>query len=61
VGEFYWKRHPGGPFSTLIRIATTYLYPEAYDLASVQRLAKRGNDKEMDAFKAEYREAVTGS
>jgi hypothetical protein len=23
--DFYWKRHPDGPFATLIRVATTYL------------------------------------
>jgi hypothetical protein len=56
--EFYWKRDPDGPFATLIRIATTYLHPEADDLGSLQRLAKRENDKEMNAFKAELREAI---
>jgi hypothetical protein len=55
---FYWKRHPDGPFATLIRIATTYLHPEADDLESLQMLAKRENDKEMQAFKAELREAI---
>lgn len=58
MGEFYWKRRPDGPFATLIRIATTYLHPEADDLESLQRLAKRENDKEMYAFKAELREAI---
>jgi hypothetical protein len=58
MGEFYWKRHPDGPFATLIRIATTYLHPEADDLESLQRLAKRENDKEMYTFKAELREAI---
>lgn len=58
MGEFYWKRHPNGPFATLIRIATTYLHPEADDLESLQRLAKRENDKDMRAFKAEFREAI---
>lgn len=56
--EFYWKRDPDGPFATLIRIATTYLHPEADDLESLQRLANRESDKEMNAFKAELREAV---
>lgn len=56
--DFYWKRHPDGRFATLIRIATTYLHPEADDLESLQRLAKRENDTEMRAFKAELREAL---
>jgi len=56
--EFYWKRHPHGPFATLIRIATTYLHPEADDLESLQRLARRESDEEMQTFKAELREAI---
>ena len=56
--DFYWKRHPDGPFATLIRIATTYLHPEADDLESLQRLAERKNDTEMRAFKAELRKAL---
>jgi hypothetical protein len=58
MGDFYWKRHPDGPFATLIRVATTYLHPDADDLESLQSLAKRENDKEMGAFKAELREAI---
>jgi hypothetical protein len=58
MGDFYWKRHPDGPFATLIRVATIYLHPEADDLESLQRLAKRENDEEMVAFKAELREAI---
>ncbi len=58
MGEFYWQRHPDGTFATLIRIATTYLHPEADDLESLQKLAKRDNDQEMRAFKAELREAI---
>jgi hypothetical protein len=58
MGEFYWKRHPDGPFATLIRISTTYLHPEADDLESLQRLAKGGNDPEMRIFKAELRDAI---
>jgi hypothetical protein len=58
MGEFYWTRHPDGPFATLIRISTTYLHPEADDLESLQRLAKRENDPEMRIFKAELREAI---
>jgi len=56
--EFYWVRNPGGPFATLIRIATTYLHPEADDLESLQRLAQRENDTEMRVFKAELRAAL---
>lgn len=56
--EFYWKRYPDGPFATLIRIATTYLHPEADDLESLQRLAKREGDKELRGFKAELRVAI---
>jgi hypothetical protein len=56
--EFYWKRHPDGPFATLIRITTTYLHPETDDLESLQRLVKRENDTEMHAFKAELRAAI---
>lgn len=56
--DFYWKRHPNGPFATLIRIATTYLHPEADDLESLQRLAGRENDTEMHAFKTELRAAI---
>lgn len=56
--DFYWKRHPDSPFATLIRLATTYLHPEADDLESLQRLAKRENDQVMDRFKAELREAI---
>jgi hypothetical protein len=58
MGEFYWKRDPDGPFATLIRIATTYLHPEADDLQSLQTLAKRENDEEMRTFKAELRQAI---
>jgi hypothetical protein len=55
---FYWTRHPDGPFATLIRISTTYLNPEADDLESLQRLAKRENHEAMRTFKAELREAI---
>lgn len=58
MGEFYWKRHPEGPFATLIRVATTYLHPEADDLESLQRLARYKDDEEMRLFKAELREAI---
>lgn len=55
--EFYWNRHPDGPFATLIRIATTYLHPEVDELESLQALVKRDND-EMRTFKAELRSAA---
>lgn len=58
MAEFYWVRNPGGPFATLIRIATTYLHPEADDLESLQRLAQRENDTEMRVFKAELLAAL---
>jgi hypothetical protein len=56
--DFYWKRHPDGPFATLIRLSTTYLHPEADDLESLQRLAERENDPKMHRFKSELREAI---
>lgn len=55
----YWIRHPGGPFTTLITVATTYLHPEANDLESLQELAERDDRPEMRAFKAELRQAIT--
>jgi len=55
--DFYWNRHPDGPFATLIRIATTYLHPEVDELEALQNLVKREND-EMYTFKAELREAI---
>src|SRR6202044_3375324 len=57
--EFYWERHPDGPFATLIRVATTYLHPEVDELEALQRLARRDDDEEMRAFKAELRQAVS--
>jgi hypothetical protein len=54
----YWKRHPDGPFTTLIAVATTYLHPEADDLESLQELAKLDDRPEMRAFKAELRQAI---
>ena len=58
MDDWYWNRHPGGPFAALIRIATTYLHPEADDLESLQRLAQRADDPVMQAFKAELRQAI---
>jgi hypothetical protein len=57
--DYYWKRNPDGPFTTLIRISTTYLHPEADDLESLRELAKRVDRPEMRAFKAELRQAIT--
>ena len=56
--DYYWKRHPDGPFVTLIAVATTYLHPEADDLESLQELAK-DDDPEMRVFKDELRQAIT--
>ena len=58
MASFYWERHPDGPFATLIAVATTYLDPENYDLDSLKELAKREDDEEMRAFKAELRQAL---
>ena len=55
--DFYWNRHPDGPFATLIRIATTYLHPEVDELEALQKLVRRETD-EMHTFKAELRAAV---
>ena len=59
MAPFYWERDPNGPFATLIRVATTYLDPENYDLDSLQRLARREDDHEMQVFKSELREALS--
>lgn len=58
MDDFYWKRNPSAPFATLIRIATTYLHPEADNLESLQVRAKRENDEQMRTFKAELRQAI---
>lgn len=55
--DFYWDRHPDGPFATLIRIATTYLHPEVDELEALQELVKR-DSTEMRTFKAELRTAI---
>ena len=55
----YWIQHPDGPFTTLIRIATTYLHPEADDLESLQQLTKRADHPEMRIFKSELRQSIT--
>jgi hypothetical protein len=59
MDQLYWIRHPDGPFTTLIRIAATYLHPEADDLESLQQLAKRADRPEMRIFKSELRQAIT--
>jgi hypothetical protein len=59
MASFYWERDPNGPFATLIRVASTYLHPENYDLDSLTRLAKREDDHEMRVFKSELREALS--
>ena len=58
MSPFYWKRHPDGPFVTLIAVATTYLDPENYHLDSLKELARREGDEEMRVFKSELREAL---
>jgi hypothetical protein len=58
VADFYWNRHPDGPFATLIRIASSYLHPETDEPESLQRRAQRDDDEEMQAFKAELRQAI---
>jgi hypothetical protein len=58
VAEFYWERHPNGPFATLIEVAATYLEPENYDDDSLRALASREGDEEMRVFKSELREAL---
>lgn len=58
--HFYWERHPGGPFVTLIAVAATYLHPEADEPEALRRRAGRADegDEEMCVFKAELREAI---
>jgi hypothetical protein len=58
MASFYWERYPDGPFATLIAVATTYLDPENYDLDSLKELAQRKDDKQMQVFKSELREAL---
>jgi len=54
----YWIRHPDGPFTTLIAVATTYLHPEADDPEGLQERAKDDDDPEMRVFKDELRQAI---
>jgi hypothetical protein len=56
--SFYWERHPGGPFATLISVASNYLDPENYDLEDLQRLARREGDPRMQVFKDELQQAL---
>jgi DNA-binding FadR family transcriptional regulator len=51
------------PFATLIRLATTYCHPEVIanwdeSYESLQALAKRTDDEEMNTFKQELRKAL---
>jgi hypothetical protein len=55
----YWIRHPDGPFTTLIAVATTCLHPKADDPEGLQERAKEDDDPEMRVFKAELRQAIT--
>ena len=58
--DYYWKRHPDGPFVTLITVATAYLHPEVDDLEFLQeRALDDDGDPEMRVFKAELRQAIT--
>ena len=56
--DFYWKRHPDGPFATLIAVATGHFHPEWPCPALLRRRASREPDEEMRIFKAQLREAV---
>lgn len=62
MSAFYWERHPGGPFVTLIAVAATYCSPDAYD-GAYEDLVHRArspaaDDDEMRIFKAELRQAL---
>jgi hypothetical protein len=58
--DYYWKRHPDGPFVTLIAVATAYLCPEADQLELLQeRAVDHDGDPEMRVFKAELCQAIT--
>jgi hypothetical protein len=56
--DFYWKRHPDGPFATLIAVATGHFHPEWPCPALLRRRANREPDEEMRIFKAQLREAI---
>jgi hypothetical protein len=58
MGTFYWERHPGGPFATLIAVATSRLHPEIDDLHGLKRFARRCDFDESRVFKSELREAL---
>ena len=55
---FYWERHPGGPFATLIEVTTSYLHPESDDIDSLKRFAWRPDIEESRVFKSELRQAL---
>jgi hypothetical protein len=60
MAGFYWERHPGGPFATLIAVAATYCSPDAdaEDYERLKRLVKREGNEEMRVFKDELRRAL---
>lgn len=62
MNAFYWERQPDGPFATLIAVAATYCSPDAYD-GGYEDLISRArspqpDDKEMQVFKSELRQAL---
>lgn len=62
MNAFYWERQPDGPFVTLVAVAATYCSPDAYDggyedLISRARSPQQ-DDKEMQVFKSELRQAL---
>jgi hypothetical protein len=52
-------RHPDGPFTTLIAVATAYLHPET-EYGGLEALQERAadDDAEMRIFKDELRQAI---
>jgi len=60
VTGFYWERHPDGPFVNLISIASTYCAPwtDPDDYEELKALARRQDNEQMRAFKAELRQAL---
>lgn len=59
MSQPYWIRHPDGPFTTLIAVATAYLHPETEPdgLEALRERAADG-DAEMQTFKDELRQAI---
>lgn len=62
MSGFYWERHPGGPFATLIAVAAAYCSPDAYDGAYADLITRARapdpGDEEIRAFTAELRQAL---